>query len=315
MNKRALSILIFDFAILITILLIFLSNVIPSYEQHYMAALLDKVERLQSIDEPKIVLIGNSNWVFGVDSGKLEEYFGKPVVNMGMHGGLGNAFQEEMAKINVTPGDIYVICHTSYSDENIPLDPALLWITIENHPQLWKMVRKEDVPHLIDSFPVYLKGCIERWKIGETNKTPDIEFYYRSAFNQYGDVDIARDDYVPTQEEQNSKVFNYRPEINDICMNRINELNRYLESKGATVVVAGYPILVSDEADADFVKYMDDFQTELQKQLTCEVISEFENYFYTGNYFLDTTYHLTNKGVTLRTNQLISDLEEYLDEY
>ena len=61
----------------------------PQYLGNYQASLIDKVERLESIEEPKIVLIGDSNLAFGIDSEKIEEGHGIPVVNMGLHGGFG----------------------------------------------------------------------------------------------------------------------------------------------------------------------------------------------------------------------------------
>ena len=50
------------------------------------------------IEEPKIILIGNSNLAFGIDSEKIENSVGMPVVNLGLHGSLGNEFHESMAK-------------------------------------------------------------------------------------------------------------------------------------------------------------------------------------------------------------------------
>lgn len=65
----------------------FLLHLSPQYLGNYQASLIDKVERLESIQEPKIVLIGDSNLAFGIDSERIEEAFGMPVVNMGLHGG------------------------------------------------------------------------------------------------------------------------------------------------------------------------------------------------------------------------------------
>ena len=81
------------------LLLFYIFNMLPQYENGYCASLIDKVNRLKSINEPKIVLLGNSNLAFGIDSKMLEESMNMPVVNMGLHGGDGNAFHEEMAKI------------------------------------------------------------------------------------------------------------------------------------------------------------------------------------------------------------------------
>ena len=65
------------------------------YQYNYQASLIDKVERLTSIDEPKIILVGHSNLSFGIKSEMLEEALGMPVVNLGLHGGLGNAYHEQ----------------------------------------------------------------------------------------------------------------------------------------------------------------------------------------------------------------------------
>ena len=74
------------------------------YNDNYDAALVDKVERLKSITEPKIILVGDSNVAFGINSKKIEEELGMPVVNLGLHGALGNAFHEQIAKLDIGGG-------------------------------------------------------------------------------------------------------------------------------------------------------------------------------------------------------------------
>ncbi len=62
----------------------FVLQVMPHYSYKYTSSLLNKMERLESIEEFKIGLIGNSNLAFGIDSAKIEEEFGMSVVNMGL---------------------------------------------------------------------------------------------------------------------------------------------------------------------------------------------------------------------------------------
>ena len=100
----------------------YLSN---QYSEDYCAVLIDKVESLKSIEEPKIVLLGNFNIAFGIDSTMIEEELGIPVVNMRLYGNLGNMFHEEMARIGVTKGDIYVLCHTTYDDPSVIIDTVI----------------------------------------------------------------------------------------------------------------------------------------------------------------------------------------------
>ncbi len=282
----------------------FLLHLSPQYLGNYQASLIDKVQRLESIHEPKIVLIGDSNLAFGIDSEKIEEAFDMPVVNMGLHGGLGNAFHEEMTRLNVTEGDIYIICHCSYSDDGLLKNSELAWITLENHPSLWKILRKEDYLPMIKSYPVYLKKCIALWLTDSGNKM-DEGVYSRAAFNEYGDIEWADNgqEYV----FKDGDIF--VPQISDNVCERLNDLNIYLKERGATLLIAGYPI-TKNETTPEAELYIK-FQKELEEQLDVPVISDFTDYFYPENYFLNTEYHLNTLGKRERTAQLISDLKRY----
>ena len=167
MHKRSLFIFNFKFVlklfVLFGIIFLFCYHVSGQFEEEYNAALIDKVERLKSIEGPKIVLLGNSNVAFGFQSELIEKEFGMPTINMGLHGGLGNMFHEEMARLNVTEGDIYVLCHNSFNDPSVIVDPVLAWTTVENNFELFEIFRKEDIWPMIKAYPTYLKKCLERY--------------------------------------------------------------------------------------------------------------------------------------------------------
>lgn len=309
MNRRGLYTLIFEMAVLGILIGCFIYSVIPGYEEEYTAGLIGKVQRLENTQGSKIVLIGNSNLAFGIDSKKIEKEMGMPVVNMGLHGGLGNAFSEEMAKINVEPGDIYVICHTNYIDDSKETDWVLTWITVENKYKYWRLIRRKDIYHMIDALPVYLKKCIERWMEGESNQIPDEEYYYREVFNEYGDVAKKRSD--SRLDELEIEVREICPAIEGTCIKRLNKLAEHIEQKGAEMVVAGYPIIVNDFPSEVFLDDIESFQIQLTEQLECVVISDFRNYCYDKRFFFDTIAHLNDEGVKLRTEQLIKDLKDY----
>ena len=291
----------------------FMTFIAPQYEQGYNASLLDKVERLKNLPGERIVLIGNSNVSFGFQSDLIEQAYGMPVVNMGLHGGLGNAFHEKMATINVHKGDIYVICHHTFADEGKIDDIELAWITLENHYELYPLADRKDYPLLALGFPTYMKKAGVLWGMGLLNKeaaknyNAETDAYYsRDAFNEYGDGAYERKDGNFVFKEQEL------PQINEECVNRLNGLNAYLESKGATMVVAGYPI-----GDGEFTPDKKDFITfreKLQKELDCQVISDYTDYFYDYSYFYNSFLHLTTEGAKMRTNQLIEDLKTVIHQ-
>ena len=65
------------------------------FDQSFVGALSDKCERLYSIDEPKIVIVGGSSVAFGIDSALIEKYTDMPVVNFGMYAALGTKLMLE----------------------------------------------------------------------------------------------------------------------------------------------------------------------------------------------------------------------------
>ena len=85
MRKFIIKVIIFTvlFVISFVCLILFDVFVIGSQFNHsYQASLIDKIARLESINEPKIILVGDSNVAFGFDSALIEQKIGMPVVNM-----------------------------------------------------------------------------------------------------------------------------------------------------------------------------------------------------------------------------------------
>jgi hypothetical protein len=279
------------------------------HEGDYTGCMIDKVQRLESIHQPKIILVGNSNLSFGIHSEMIEEEFGMPVVNLGFHGGVGNAFHENVARINIEEGDIVIVCHSNYSDDNTIFDIMLAWNTIEYHSDLWKILRTSDIPDMAGGYPKYVFESAMIWVRGHANMTND-SCYSRSAFNEYGDVV-----YKPEDGSDIYKIFNdstiTAPQVNDVCAERLNELNRTIKGKGATLLIAGYPIGRGEGSppESEYVS----FQKDLEAAMDCDVISNFTDYFYPYEYFYNTTLHLTEQGATVRTEQLIKDLHRWME--
>lgn len=282
-------------------------GVLPQYSQGYNASILDKMDRLKAIDGPKLVLVGNSNLPFGIDSALLEAELGMPVVNLGLHGGLTNAFHERMALANVQAGDLYVVVHTEYDDDDQTHDPSLAWITIENHVGLYGLLRAKDLGIMKEGFSSYFRKALGLWTARAGNQaTPDA--YARGAFNEYGDNVFPRPEpsgeVIPFDEQTVS-------EVSDVCVNRLNALSAQISARGAQMVVAAFPIAYGYDSppEDDFIALQD----TLTERLDCPVISYFPDYMYPYGYFYDTIFHLTDEAVTLRTEQLIYDIRHWQD--
>lgn len=285
-----------------------LLTISPQYTHDYTASFIDKMKRLESISEPKIVLVSNSNLAFGIQSDLIEDAFGMPVVNLGLHGGLGNAFHERMPLFNITTGDIIVISHLDYSDDDKISDPELALLTVENYFHYWKIFRLKDLPRIISALPRYSAKCLYRFFLKRDKAPSNSTCYARNSFNEYGDNIFPRN-----IEAGESEPYLRHPKVNDIYMSRINNLYEYCKTKGATVVISGAPILSGLEG-FDLDEYRQ-FQKEVECRAACSVISDFTDYIFDKKYFYGGALHMTNDGARLRTEQLIKDLQSFFNDY
>ena len=283
-----------------------LLTISPQFTHEYNASFIDKMNRLESISEPKIVLVSNSNLAFGIQSDLIEEAIGMPVVNLGLHGGLGNVFHERMPLFNIRAGDIIIISHLDYSDDDKISDPELALITVENYFHYWKIFRLKDMPRIICKIPDYSVKCLKRF-LNKEDKVPSTPTCYsRSAFNEYGDNIFSRN-----IEAGESAPYLRHPKVNDVCISRINNLYEYCKTKGVSVVISGAPIL-SGLDGFNSEEYVN-FQHELEEQAACPIISNFTDYIYDKKYFYASNLHLTNQGARLRSERLAEDLKKYLE--
>ena len=87
--------------------LFLLPTVVESDNMIY--ASIEKRNRIKNIDSPKMVFIGGSSMAFGLDSKVVEEKLGYPVVNMGLHAGIGLRYMVLEVAPYLKKGDIVII--------------------------------------------------------------------------------------------------------------------------------------------------------------------------------------------------------------
>lgn len=289
--------------VLISFCGVVLAFVAPQYSFGYDASILDKIERLESINKPKIILVGNSNLSFGIESSMLEESMGMPVVNLGLHGSLGNTFHENMAKFNINCGDIVVVSHSTFDERYSGIaDYSLAWITIENHFKLWKIIPLNNWPEMIVAFPEYAYKAIKLKVSGNGNQTPK-GVYSRASFNEYGDIALERPECI---HDWTAESIRLPIEAGKNAIASINRLNDYCREKGAVLLIAACPI-ADGEFTPDHSRYRQVWD-DVKASVNCPVISDIDDYFFEYSMFYDGEPHLTTEATRIRTSQLIEDL-------
>ena len=279
----------------------------PVYGQTFLGELAPKYERLNEIDEPKIIIVGGSSVAFGLDSALLEQHVGMPVVNFGLYATLGTKIMMDLSKSNINEGDIIVLAPE--------LDAQTLSLYFNAEAALqgmesdWRMLRyipKDNHSDLVGGLYEYVTSKIKYMREGLLDPAG---VYNRDSFNDYGDIVYER--------PHNTMLLGYDPTKNidltsdlfdQAFVDYINEYTAYCTEQGATVYFSFCPMNASAVSSANTEDTLFDFYCYLYENLACEVIGNVNDYIIDENYFYDSNFHLNDAGVVVRTSLLAHDI-------
>ena len=86
----------------------------------------------------------------------------------------------------------------------------------------------------------------------------------------------------------------------------------YFTDKDINVLFTYAPRNRSSLTESSTQERIEETELLLRQTLTVPVISDIEDYFYSGIYFYEIDNHLSDEGAALRTEQLIADMTEWM---
>lgn len=311
--KKVLIILASVLSVLAIILPVGLPFIITAatpdiYSESFVGVLNDKVERLDSVEGEKVVVIGGSSVAFGIDSKMMEEELGKPVVNFGLYAAIGNVAMMELSKSSIGRGDVVILAPE--------MDPQSL-STYFNAEMLLKAIDEE--PSLIFRFSAdsIMKLFGGLWKhtaekLGALGKeyTEPKGIYSAESFDKtYFDIKsgIRAENVMPLYYDPNTPITLSPDIVESEYIDFVNDYVSYCTLRGAKVYFSYSPMLkdaIVDTTEEDIYE----FEKYLSDVLDCEMISFAETYIMEAGYFYDTNYHLNDAGVEYRTLRLLEDI-------
>jgi hypothetical protein len=267
----------------------------------YLAATIDKQNRLKNLPGNRIIITGGSNAAFSVDGKKIGERLGMPVVNMGVHAGLGLTYMLNETASGIKKGDVVVLTTEHYLGEGFvrlqalaaaanPASVQYMGLTPFNFIRLW--VFKIQI-----CFRLLFYG-------GESLD----DLYIRSGFNVEGDLvsHLNKTDRQGQAISFHKLVFrDYSPEIG-----QINRFIRECKQKGVQVYYI-FPCLPYSE----YLKYkseIDSWTKLMKEQLECPVLGTQQEFFYPDELIYDARYHLRKEGRADRSEKMARLLEEVI---
>jgi hypothetical protein len=311
--KKNIIISILAIILLIAPIFVVTASVIVTpcqYDQTFLGELADKHNRLKSIKEEKIVLIGGSSMAFGLDSKKMEEYLGKPVVNYGLYATIGTKAMLDMSQRYVNKGDIVVICpETDKQTYSLYYNGHSMWQAIDCDLDLLNDVGFSNYGKLIAKIPEFANEKLGF--IRKNQKPQPTGIYAKASFNEYGDIKVDRPfNQMPNGYDTLMPISLTTDLLDSEFIDYLNKYAKKCERKGATVYFGFSPI------NADSVVSTAEEQTEfynaLGEKLNFPILSDINNYIMDSAFFYDTNFHLNSTGALERTSLLADDLAKVM---
>jgi len=278
-------------------------------QANFFAAILDKQRMLREMPSPRIILVGGSSLAFGMDSELISKTFNRPVVNMGLHAGMGLNLMLAQVRPNLRAGDMIVLVpeYELFCGGYFDGDDSVLANILEIDRKTLFLLDANQLSRL----PWIAKYLIQYRYLRQANARQfESEFYGRAAFNANGDATRHLDQKPVRPVTGGDYILTYEQTKNLAVIPALNEFQRDAAAKGARVLFF-YPnamASVYDQSTPEIQKLVDDLRAHLE----IPILGAPQDFRLDDPNFFDTTYHLTRAGRDIRTQRFIGLLQAHL---
>lgn len=285
---------------------------IPVDPDHYFAGSLQQIELLEKTNGPRIILIGGSNVAFGFDAALMQQQLGIPVINDGLHAGLGIVPVRELQKY-IREGDIIILSleYSLFSSKDaMNGDPVFLADWIEYSPSRAGYL-DDPITEILQIYAIMLQRKVNRTlekslRGGTLSDTRQI--FNSENFDTNGDfVGHLQRPSEPPQKIP-SDPFPVFPLQDDIFV-FLDEFHRSTLAKGATVYFEA-PASRKENCSTTGEAGIANFFTTFSERSSIPLLTSPDQICMPNGYFFDTPYHLNAEGREIKTRHLIEKLIE-----
>ncbi len=283
------------------------------FEIEMGAATIDKQQLLARQSSPRMILVGGSNLIFGIDSAQIERRTGYHPVNMGLNIGDGLAFMLKNVQpwlrrddvIIVSPeyehfGDFYYGKGDFLYEEVEHSVPMIKSFTVPNYLEVVK--KGYIIPGEILRYTVQEKGAITRQYLASKDSV-----YRRDGFNEYGDLVAHYGSEIRLQKNSIVSVpstSHIDEETIKRAIDGLNDFNDVCRARGVRVYYS-FPPIPRDFVERD-APVINGIATALRHKLDFPILESPEDMIFPLNDFFDGYYHLTQAGGAQRTDRLVN---------
>lgn len=288
--------------------LVFLA--IPPDPQHYFAGSILQVDLLEKTPGPRVILIGGSNVSFGLDAEMMQRELGLPVINDGLHAGLGVVPLREL-KQYIHAGDVIIVSleYSMFSSEGVlEGDPAFLSDWIEYAPRRVGYLTRpwNETPGI---YATMLQRKVNRQLNtllfgGSLDELRTV--FTGSEFNANGDFIGHLKEGAQALNKIPSTAYPVSGAQAEIFV-FLDDFYQFARALGAQVYFEA-PASRQTNCAATGESRLANFYKTFEQTSSIPLITPHEQICMPDKYFFDTPYHLNAQGRELRTKRLIENL-------
>lgn len=286
------------------------------FSETYYGVLPKMYRRLQETEGKRIVVIGGSAVAFGVQGELIEkELEGYTVCPFGLYGSIGTKAMMDLARVNIKEGDI-VLLAPEQGPQSLSLyfNGENLWKAIDGNFDMLAHLNEKDVGSMLEAYPSFLA---QKYGYYVNNNTPvPTGVYTASSFNENLTMTYDRPYNEMLGGFDPIETVSYSADIfSSAFADYANEFNRFVQSKGATLLYAFTPVNVSGICVGTTEEQIDEFYDHVDSLLDFEILGNPHNYIFESGWFYDSNVHVNSAGAIVYTRRLTMDLKTYFEDY
>lgn len=294
----------------------------PPEPDSLLTAHVDKMERLRETPSPRVVVVGGSNVAYGIDSGRLEAALARPVVNLGVAGGLGLRFLLDEVGPWLGPGDLVVLSpEYAQFDRDYFGGRALGRLVVGScsrcalrlsAPRQWWGILRSANAELYVAFQQRILRRVADWTglpLAQPS-TRNPRRYERAGFDARGDY-VGHLDGKPSFEEGLDFWLTSWCDFEELRFYEagargINAFHRAAREAGAQVVMSFPPL--PEPVFRRLESPIAVLHERLRRDLRLELLDEPAAQVYPASAFFDHPHHLAAAARTARTESILRAL-------
>ena len=312
--KKSLRLILFFFigVILFTTAILAIPD---QYGEIYSRSIVYQYDYLRSIkNEKKLIMIGNSSLMFGLDLNTMDELSGYRSVLLGGHAGYGLPFFMEMSKENLAPGDVVVIEFPGKTDLDA-FDVDLLLTGIGKRYDMYRFFVGKERRYALFRYPKYIKDSFNYMLNGgyysDGVYSMEAMDYRGSMVYKRGECEIPYpyEDAVAAEDQYLwFTIEGFEPD-KQYC-DYVNDYVKYCADRNVQVLFT-VPCYL-DEAVVSSKEDMDAYDRSWADVLNAPYVSHQTDYIFPRKYIYNQAAHCNTEGAILRTTLLYDDIKDYL---